>query len=135
MAKDILVTESLSDSMIKAGAKLIERLDASESGVKSAFWLFFPDDKLWKLVIASPLVDSLGPREYYKKIIDANSAAAKEEDVISLNDIGVTNITNQVVQLLKFAIQTGGGISGIRFSRNTINGHFIEDSYIYRSNS
>lgn len=134
MAKDILVTESLSGSMMNAGAKLIERLDAKQSEIKSAFWLYFSEDKIWKLIIASPLVDSLGPREFYKKVVDANSAASEEEEVISLNDIGVTNTTNQIVQLLKFAIATGGGISGIRFSRNTINGHFIEDSYIYRSN-
>lgn len=135
MAKNVLVTESLSDSMIKAGAKLIERLDAEKAGVGSAFWLYFSEENTWKLIIASSLVDSLGPREYYKKIVSANSSAEDEEQVISLNDIGVTNTTNQIVQLLKFAVGTGDGISGIRFSRNTINGHFIEDSYIYRSNS
>ncbi|MDP5192125.1 hypothetical protein [Rheinheimera baltica] len=134
MAKDILVTESLSSSMMNAGAKLIERLDAKQSEIKSAFWLYFSEDKTWKLIIASPLVDAIGPREFYKKVVDANSLASEEEDVISLNDVGVTNTSNQIVQLLKFAIGTGGGISGIRFSRNTINGHFIEDSYIYRSN-
>lgn len=134
MAKDILVTESLSSSMMNAGTKLIERLDAKQSEIKSAFWLYFSEDKTWKLIIASPLVDALGPREFYKKVVDANSLASEEEDVISLNDVGVTNTSNQIVQLLKFAIGTGGGISGIRFSRNTINGHFIEDSYIYRSN-
>lgn len=134
MAKDILVTESLSSSMMNAGAKLIERLDAKQSEIKSAFWLYFSEDKTWKLIIASPLVDAIGPREFYKKVVDANSLASEKEDVISLNDVGVTNTSNQIVQLLKFAIGTGGGISGIRFSRNTINGHFIEDSYIYRSN-
>ncbi|MDO9479045.1 MAG: hypothetical protein Q8S96_12835 [Hydrogenophaga sp.] len=133
MAKDILVTESLSGSMMNAGAKLIERLDAKQSEIKSAFWLYFSEDKTWKLIIASPLVDALGPREFYKKVVDANSAASEEEEVISLNDIGVTNTANQIVQLLRFAIGTGDRISGIRFSRNTINGNFIEDTYIYRS--
>ncbi|WP_157807960.1 hypothetical protein [Marinomonas sp. ef1] len=134
MAKDILVTESLSDSMIKAGAKLVEKLDAQHAEIKSAFWLYFSEDKVWRLIIASPLVDSLGPREYYRKVVSANDSASENEEVISLNDIGVTNIANQIVQLLKVTIGTGDGISGIRFSRNTINGHFIEDSYIYRSN-
>lgn len=135
MAKDILVADSLSGSMMDAGAKLIERLDAKQSEIKSAFWIYFSEDKTWKLIIASPVVDTMGPREFYKKIVDANSEASEEEEVISLNDVGVTNTTNQIVQLLKFAIDTGAGdgISGIRFSRNTINGHFIEDSYIYRS--
>lgn len=134
MAKNILVTESLSDSMIKAGAKLIECLDLEKSQVKSAFWLYISDEKIWKLIIASPLVDSEGPRKFYKRIVTANESAEKNEAIVSLNDIGVTNTSNQIVQLLKIAIGTGDGISGIRFSRNTINGVFIEDCYIYRSN-
>lgn len=135
MAKDILVTESLTDSMMQAGAKLIERLDASNSDIKSAFWLYFSEEKIWKIIIASPLVDSEGPRNYYKRVVEANSQASEQEETISLNDVGVTSTSNQIVQLLKLAIGTGGGISGIRFSRNTINGMFIEDTYIYRSNS
>jgi hypothetical protein len=134
MAKDILVAENLSDSMMKAGARLIERLDADQSEIKSAFWLYSPDDRAWTLIIASPLVDALGPREYYKKIVAANGNALDEEEIVSLNHISVINIENQIVQVLKSAISTGSGISGIRFSRNTINGCFIEDLYIYRSN-
>jgi len=133
MAKDILVTESLTDSMMQAGAKLIERLDANDSRIKSAFWLYYSEEKTWKLIIASPLVDSDGPRNYYKRIVEANSEASEQEEIISLNDVGVTNTSNQIVQLVKMMIGTGDGISGIRFSRNTINGVFIEDAYIYRS--
>jgi len=135
MAKDILVTERLTDSMMKAGAELVARLDKNSADVKSAFWLFMSEEQAWKLIVASPQVDSLGPREYYKKINEANQLAKDPEVVISLNDIGVFNTNNQIVQMLKTAIGTGDGISGIRFSRNTINGVFIEDTYIYRSNS
>jgi hypothetical protein len=135
MAKDILVTESLTDSMIKAGAKLIERLDANNSEVKSAFWLYFSEEKIWKLIVASPLVDKEGPRKDYKRIVNANTMASTDEEIVSLNDIGVTNTNHQIVQLLKIMIATGDSISSIRFSRNTINGVFIEDTYIYRSNS
>lgn len=135
MAQDILVTESLTDSMMKGGAKLIERLDAKNSEIKSSFWLYLSEEKTWKMIIASPLVDSEGPREYYKRVVEANAVASDQEEVIPLNDVGVTNTSNQIVQLLKSAIHTGYGISGIRFSRNTINGFFIEDTYIYRSNA
>lgn len=135
MAKDILVTEALSEQMVKAGAKLVERLDENKSDVKSAFWLFLPEERRWKLVIASTLVASEGPRNFYKRVVAANQQAETEESVISLNDIGVTGVEHQVVQLLRHAIGTGGSISGIRFSRNTINGIFIEDAYIYRSST
>jgi len=134
MAKDILVTESLSDSMIQSGIKLIERLDAVNTNIKSSFWFYVSEEKIWKLIIASPLVDTEGPREYYKKIVEVNSLAEELEETISLHDISVTNTSNQIVQLLKSAINTGKEIAGIRFSKNTINGMFIEDTYIYRSN-
>lgn len=133
MAKDVLVTEMLSEQMIKAGAKLVERLDAANAEIKSAFWLFLSEEKTWKLVLASPLVGSKGPRDFYKKVVRANQLSTDEEETISLNDVGVASTDNQVVQLLRIAIGTDNSISGIRFSRNTINGMFIEDSYIYRS--
>lgn len=135
MAKDVLVTEALSEQMIGAGAKLVERLDADNSAVKSAFWLFFSDERLWKLIVASPLVVSEGPKNFYKRVVAANQRADAEEEVISLNDIGVTGPEYHIVQLLRVAVGTGSGISGIRFTRNTINGHFIEDAYIYRSST
>ncbi len=37
-----------------------------------------------------------------------------------------------LVRLLRVALKTGGGLSRIRFSKNVINGHFIDDALIYR---
>lgn len=131
MAEDILVTEHLSSDMIKAGARLVERLDDKEAKVKSAFWFYSPEDKTWRLIIASPLVDDIGPREYYRKVLDANTAASNDEALISLNDISVTNTTNQFVQILSHA---GARLANTRLSRSAVAGNFIEDSYIYRAN-
>ncbi|CAM4153135.1 hypothetical protein [Vibrio neonatus] len=133
MAKDILVTKRLTDSMMEAGAELLNRLDASASDVKSAFWLFLSEEHVWKFIVASPLVESLGPRKYYKKINEANQLAKGTESVISLNDISVLNTNDSIVKVLNDALKTDNDLSGIRFSRNTINGMFIEDTYIYRS--
>lgn len=133
MAKDVLVTEALSEQMISAGSKLVERLDASNSEVKSAFWLFSPEDRFWRFIVASPLVITEGPKNFYKRIVAVNQLATDEEWIISLNDIGVVGTDHQIVQLIRIAIATGTGISGIRFSRNTINGYFIEDAFVFRS--
>ena len=132
MAKEILVTELLSEQMISAGAKLIDKLDNSSCRVKAAFWMFLPEEKTWKFILASSLVKEEGPRKYYKRIVDANKEA--EGNIISLNDISVSDVDNQLIQLLKFAISTGDSISNIRFSKNTINGVFIDDTHIYRMN-
>jgi hypothetical protein len=40
-----------------------------------------------------------------------------------------------MLSLLRVAISTGPGISGIRFTHNTINNVLIEDAYIYRLES
>jgi hypothetical protein len=134
MAKELVVREVLSEQMIEAGARLVERLDQSQSNVQAALWLFLSDEKIWKMIVISPLVKTDGPRSFYKRILTANNKAYESESVISLNEISVADTSNHLVNLLRLAVSTGGVISGIRFSRNTINGTFIEDSYIYRIN-
>ncbi|KAB8041668.1 hypothetical protein [Janthinobacterium aquaticum] len=136
MVKSVLVTGEFTEVMEKAGAALLRRLDTGRADVRSAFWFYLADVKAWKFVIASKKVDLEGPREFYKRIVEANKAAAKSEHILSLNDIGVTNMTNPVVVLIGIAVRTPPGeVGSVRFSRNTINGHFIEDAYIYRSST
>lgn len=134
MAKEILVTELLSEQMVSAGADLLKKLDDSSCRVKAAFWMFLPEEKTWKYILASPLVKEEGPRKYYKRIVDVSKDARTEDNIISLNDISVLNVDDQLIQLFKFAISTGDSISNIRFTKNTINGVFIDDTHIYRMN-
>ena len=120
--------------MISAGANLVKILDDSSCRVKAAFWMFLPEEKTWTLILASPLVKEEGPKKYYKRIIDATKVLTAEDNIISLSNISVSDINSQLVQLLKCAISTGESISNIRFSKNTINGVFIDDTHIYRMN-
>ena len=66
MAKELLVTDALSDKMIQAGAKLVERLDEDASNIKSALWLYFPDARNWKLILASEIVETNISKPYSK---------------------------------------------------------------------
>jgi hypothetical protein len=50
------------------GRRLIEALDQAGFPVVAAFWSFFPEENLYRLIIASPVVDEKGPREAYTKI-------------------------------------------------------------------
>jgi hypothetical protein len=134
MGKELVVREVLSEQMIAAGAKLVERLDQSQSNVQAALWLFLPEEKTWEMIVISPSVKTDGPRSFYKRILEANKKADESESIISLNDIKVADTSNPLINVLRTAISTGSGITGIRFSKNTINGTFIEDSYIYRIN-
>jgi hypothetical protein len=133
MAKELLVTDALSEKMIQAGGKLVERLDADAANIKSALWLYFPDSRNWKLILASETVETDGPRKLYEKIQGANRSASEPEETVSLNDIVVSTPKHELISELAMMIGTGQGISGIRFTRNNINGIYIDDAYIYRS--
>jgi hypothetical protein len=103
MAENTVVKEQLTEEMIDSGARLTAELDRLGLPVTVAMWFFYPEMNEWRL--AAPLAAI--------SLIDPN---------------------HQLAHLLKTAMQTGGppGIARIRFSKNVITGHFIEDALIYR---
>ena len=68
----------------------------------------------------------------YKQIQKAISKLKNEVTELSLEDVALAKPQAPIVEVMKTAIKTGPGISGIRFSQNVINGVLIEDAYIYR---
>jgi hypothetical protein len=132
MAEETVVKEILTKEMIEAGADLTRRLDEAGLKVSASLWLYIPDSNLWRLIIASPAVRTDGPKKVYRKIQSILSRIPGDASIIRLTDISVVEDNDPLILLLRIALRTGDGISGRRFSRNTINGHFIEDTYIYR---
>lgn len=131
MAESALVKEHLTEQMISSGAELTAKLDAAGLPIAAAFWFFIPELNEWRLLFASPEVSTEGPRAVYEKI--QRAVADLGDAAVPLSAIGVLDVEADLIQLLKTAIRTGPGISRIRFSRNVINGHFIDDALIYRA--
>ena len=130
MAEDVLVKENLSREMMAAGHALLGHLDQAGWSPTSAFWLFDSEQNRWELVMSSPEVEQRGSRfgyELVSRILASNSLPG-----LSLADISIVAPRKEIVKLLSLAVSATNG-SGIRFSRNAINGHYIEDAYIYRS--
>ena len=132
MGEEAMVKEMLTRQMIEAGTKLIHFLDRAHVVVTASLWLYKPESTIWRLIIASPEVEANGPKKVYQKIQTILSKMREKHPGVGLRDISVVESDDPIILLLRVAIKTGGGISGIRFSKNTINGHFIEDAYIYR---
>ncbi len=132
MAQDSVVKEPLTEAMIRAGAELTRKLDELRWPVFASLWLYLSEGNQWKLVLASPLVASDGPKKSYETIQDALTKTPAAEGAVKLSEIGVTDLKNPLIALLRVAISTGPVIGGVRFTRNVINGHFIEDAYVYR---
>lgn len=132
MVTETLVKETLAGEMIAAGTDLIARLDKAGFSVFAALWLYVPESETWRLIIASPAVRLDGPKKAYKKIQSVLARAPMAIPRIALNDVTVLDSKDTFISLLKAAIQTDNGISGIRLIKTAINGLFIEDAYIYR---
>ena len=132
MAKEIFMTQWFSKEMLLAGESLIKRLDETDAKVHAAFWLLDAEDKTWKLTIVSPLVESEGPRNYYKRINDINESAKPDDVVIALHDISVSNTDNRIVKAIKRSVLGNTLLENNRLGRNTLGGVYIEDMYLYR---
>jgi len=122
---------ALVEKDIEEGKRLIEALDNAGFQVRAVLWFYLAESDEWRFVVASPLVERKGPKEAYA-FVQAVLAQLLPPSGISLEEISVVSPEYDLIRLLKVAIQTGPGISGIRFTRNTINNTFIEDAYIYR---
>lgn len=120
--------------MIDAGAKLTAKLDDFDVPVLAALWLFSPEFNDWRLTFTAADFASVGPRKIYRAILDAPIALGISHDILPLESIGLLDENNQTVRLLRKALQTGPGISQIRFRKNAIDGHFVEDALIHRLN-
>lgn len=133
MVEELLVGEQLTSDMIKSGEQLIQTLDKLNLLVSGAFWLLLPDERVWRLVVATPEARLIGPKAVYRKIQSALARFPVTVKPLGVKDISVVDNKMPLFSLIRGAIATGPGISGIRFSRNVINGQLIEDAYIYRA--
>ena len=132
MAKEILVRDILTEEMIKSGRVITKSLDKEGINPSASLWYYYADEKIWRLLIASDKIISKGPKKLYSSIKNILNKMPGDQPIIPLKDIFLIKDNESILLLLKNAINTGPEISGIRFSNNAINGHFIEDSYIYR---
>jgi hypothetical protein len=66
MAQESVVKDQLPPETIAAGDELTRRLrQQSDFGLVGSFWLYTSESNWWRLVIATPLVESRGPLYAY----------------------------------------------------------------------
>ena len=132
MVEELLVGEQLTPDMIKSGGMLVSALDKLDLLVKGAVWLLLPDQRVWRLMISTPEVGTLGPKAVYRKVRAALARLPSDAMPIGMKDISVVDERDSLFLLLRSTLAKGQSMSNIRFSRNAIDGHLIEDAYLYR---
>jgi hypothetical protein len=127
-----MVKADLTKEMIDAGRQLLELLDRERFRAKGCFWFYFPESDRWRFVVASPKVRVRGPHAAYRKIQSLARRVPRGTELFAPGDLTAVKDNDPLVVLLRKAVSTGSGISGIRFTNNSVNGTFIDDAYIYR---
>jgi len=68
----------------------------------------------------------------YERLQDAIAALGDELHGLALDSVALAKPHAPIVSLLRIAVGTAPGISGIRFTNNVINGTVIVDAHMYR---
>ena len=128
---------ALVEQDIDAGQIVLRSLDDSGFPVVAALWLWVGDLEKWRFLLASPFVDSDGPRSAYQKLqkvlrSEKFKTEVSSDTTMTLLNAHMVSPTDRMVQALSKAVDTKRAVSKLRFSRNMIDDVFIEDALIYR---
>lgn len=130
MDKELLVGRTLFPEMIEAGELLVNAIEASPLHLCAALWFQESLDANWRLIFAFPEVRLEGPKSVYKKVRSISKKLPPFEQKIRSEDISVVDDKDRFISIFKSIIRVDGG--SVRFSKNFINGLYVEDAYIYK---
>jgi hypothetical protein len=124
MFKNFLVSE-----LIAEAKNLIEALDRDGFPVAAAFWFKPSDSDTWRLTIATPLEDKIGPMASYSRVNSVLEKLAVSQ--LSLTDISIVSPRDQDFQYLRFKAAGPGGPT-LGAVGGPLANQIFQDSYIYR---
>jgi len=125
MAQAVLVKED-----IEAGMELLRLLDARNFPITGAAWIYFPDIEEWRLVIRTPRAEQ-NLQGALLDIAVAMDAAGDLRSRLDLSRMKLVPPSDRMLQAMGSVVRAPG-LQSIRFSRNMINGIYIDDALIYR---
>lgn len=126
-----MVAPTLVETQIEDGRAIISQLDADNFPIDAALWYYDTEKEKWVLLIATPLVKSLGRKESYAKIkasLDRLHGRIKTQ----ILDMTLTSPDHNIVVRLKSALRPTPGVPPTRFVSNLILGTATEDALVYR---
>lgn len=133
MVEKVVVAQDLSPEMVKAGERLLAEFDRRQVPVRGMFWWYQAEPEIWRLIVVMPEVKSRGPILAYQKIQSILPDMPQNQPTLGLENISVWDAEDSIINLMRKAVRIGGkGVGGVRFSRNSIDGVYIDDAYIYR---
>jgi len=122
---------NLDQLLIEEGKRMLKVLDSTDIKPSSALWFYLEEQKVWRLIIASPYFNNLSAQDRYRRLIGIFNQEAFTR--LEVGSIVLLPADDPLISLLKIAVRTNpDSISEISFKSNTVNGVFIYNSLIYR---
>jgi len=128
-----MVETNLTKELIDEGARLVKKLDERGLAPDVAFWLYFPEEQSWKLLLVAVGLAKKGPKAAYSKVQTILAKYAQEFENIRLEDLVLEKPDARVVELIRKAVRKGPVVRGFRIKNNVVDGTLVEDAFVYRA--
>lgn len=130
-----MVGTKLVDDQIHDAGTLVKQLDADGLSPTLAVWHYSYDTYGWRLLIASPSIDTLlsaSGLAAYKRVVDALKSAGPLS--LGVADIKLVRTDVDLARAIGSLIETEpDGTASARFSNTTLDGIFIPEMVVLRS--
>jgi hypothetical protein len=122
--------ETLNEADIEYGRKLWQLLRTDPRfPIAGIFWLLEPEASEWRLVIASPKVDALGPRDAYRELAEVTRSIPAGFG--QLLKIELISPKHPMYQALRSVFAKTPSVEGARLGGTQVAGTYIDGAYLY----
>lgn len=122
--------ESLTAPDIEFGKALWRSLrNSDEFPINGIFWLFDSESDEWRLLIATPKVDAVGPRTAYTALSDVTKNIRADDT--QLLRIELMSPKHPFYQALRSVFGKTASVEGARLGGTQIGGVYVNDAYLY----
>ena len=125
MDKTILVEKD-----IEEGRKLLSTLDAADIPIVAAYWLYELERNRWRLIFATPLVETVGSTPVYRRIRELVQAGS--EGGGAFDDVIVVSPRDRIAGALH-RVPGSDRVTEFRLTDGVVNGLSVDDAYVYRT--
>jgi hypothetical protein len=123
---------ALVEEQIRAGQKLVERLNREDVPVLAAAWVNESESGRWYLYLVTPLVgDEGGTRPAYKRVLAVVRRLQAEGLWIDPLEVKVVSPTNPVGEAIAEAQPQQAGRGASRYGGASLGGLSVEGAYVY----
>lgn len=142
MVREVLVSDMLTEDMVRAGRELIEGMDRSPLDgsliryIDAAFWAkgMVDGSSRWRLYIFSPGVSFAGPRSGYRWAHDALARISEQggRPVVPFEHVVMNDTNSDALDALRATFKRIDNVENYRSTDLALGSSYFEEIFIYR---